>query len=87
MRVCCLYNVPDLCVKEGGGRREGGRREEGKKKEEGRREELRREEGREGGGRRKGGMRDQNSIYRHVISSILLISSGGVRIDLDTTTP
>ena len=36
MRVGCLYNVPDLCVKEGGGR-EGGKKEGGR--QEGRREE------------------------------------------------
>ena len=57
-----------------GGRREGG----GKKK--GGRQEGRREEG-------GGGMRDQNSLNLYVMSSILLVSSGGVQIDLDTTTP
>ena len=36
MRVCCLHNVPDLCVKEGGGREEG-RRREGGRREGGRR--------------------------------------------------
>ena len=44
MRVCCLYNVPDLCVKEGGGR------EEGRRREGGRREGGRREGGGGGGG-------------------------------------
>ena len=65
MRVCCLYNVPDLCVKEGGGRREGGRREEGKKKkEEERREELRREGGREEEGR-WGGWETKTAFTHH----------------------
>ena len=60
----------------------GGRRE-------GRREGRRKGGGREGGRREGGGggMRDQNSLNLHVMSSILLVSSGGVQIDLDTTTP
>ena len=59
----------------------GGRRE-------GRREGRRKGGGREGGRREGGGgMRDQNSLNLHVMSSILLVSSEGVQIDLDTTTP